>query len=128
MRRFSVALVLAGCVAAAAAEDGALPKAPSMTPAELHARREAGTAPLVIDVRTPEEYASGHIPGAVNIPFRRVAQRIAAHAGVAAERVEVVLEGGAIDGNGAGTVLTTESCLLHPNRGRGPDRPRESRR
>jgi agmatine deiminase len=28
-----------------------------------------------------------------------------------------VLEGGAIDGNGAGTVLTTESCLLHANRG-----------
>ena len=56
----------------------------------------------------------------------RVAQRIAAHAGVAAERVEVVLEGGSIDGNGAGTVLTTESCLLHPNRGRGPDRTRES--
>ena len=76
MRRFTVAVVLAGCVAAAAAEDGALPEAPSMTPAELHARREAGTAPLVIDVRTPEEYASGHIPGAVNIPFRRVAQRI----------------------------------------------------
>ena len=35
----------------------------------------------MIDVRTPEEYASGHIPGAVNIPFRRVAQRIdAVHA------------------------------------------------
>jgi agmatine deiminase len=28
-----------------------------------------------------------------------------------------VLEGGAIDGNGVGTVLTTESCLLHANRG-----------
>ena len=28
-----------------------------------------------------------------------------------------VLEAGAIDGNGAGTVLTTEACLLHANRG-----------
>lgn len=32
--------------------------------------------------------------------------------------VELVLEGGSIDGNGAGVLLTTESCLLHPNRGR----------
>jgi agmatine deiminase len=37
--------------------------------------------------------------------------------------VDLVLEGGALDGNGRGTVLTTESCLLHPNR--GPGRTRE---
>jgi agmatine deiminase len=35
--------------------------------------------------------------------------------------VEVVLEGGSIDGNGRGSVLTTESCLLNPNRGPVPD-------
>lgn len=27
-----------------------------------------------------------------------------------------ILEGGSVDPNGAGTLLTTESCLLHPNR------------
>lgn len=31
----------------------------------------------------------------------------------------IILEGGAIDGNGQGTVLTTESCLMNPNRNPG---------
>ena len=34
----------------------------------------------------------------------------------------ITLEGGAIDVNGQGTVLTTESCLLHPNRNPDVDR------
>ncbi|HEY2893921.1 MAG TPA: agmatine deiminase family protein [Pirellulales bacterium] len=35
----------------------------------------------------------------------------------------IILEGGAIDGNGAGTLLTTEPCLLNPNR--NPELSRE---
>ena len=50
--------------------------APSITASELSERRASGAAPVVIDVRTSEEYASGHIPGALNIPFDQVAQRI----------------------------------------------------
>lgn len=34
----------------------------------------------------------------------------------------IILEGGGIDGNGAGTILTTESCLLNPNRNPRLDR------
>jgi rhodanese-related sulfurtransferase len=31
---------------------------------------------VIIDVRTAQEYAGGHIPGALNIPYDEVADRI----------------------------------------------------
>jgi len=52
-------------------------EAPSVTPVELEARLASRSAPVVIDVRTSAEFATGHIPGAVNIPFDEVAGRIA---------------------------------------------------
>ena len=39
----------------------------------------------------------------------------------------LVLEGGAIEGNGQGTILTTETCLLNPNRNPGVDRAQAER-
>jgi len=33
-------------------------------------------APLVLDVRSPEEYASGHVPGAKNVEYDQVAARL----------------------------------------------------
>ena len=78
MTRFAIAIVLGAFVATGVgAADPQSNDAPSISATELHTRRESGVAPVVIDVRTPEEYASGHIPGAVNIPFDQVAQRIA---------------------------------------------------
>ena len=62
--------------AVVSAESEVPTEAATITPSELSARRDSGTAPVVIDVRTAEEYAIGHVPGAVNIPFDQVAGRI----------------------------------------------------
>ena len=42
--------------------------------------------------------------------------------GVPCRSVDMVLEGGSIEVNGAGALLTTEQCLLHPNRNPTLDR------
>jgi len=77
MIRCFTAMVLVAVVATVAFSEGPVPdQAPSVRSDVLHAEREAGRAPVVIDVRTAEEYATGHIPGAVNIPFDEVAKRI----------------------------------------------------
>jgi rhodanese-related sulfurtransferase len=38
----------------------------------LLARIARGDAPAVLDVRSPAEFAAGHVPGAVNMPFTSV--------------------------------------------------------
>ena len=45
-----------------------------------------------------------------------VPQKIAAQLGIQVFEPGIVLEGGSIDVNGCGTLLTTEACLLNPNR------------
>jgi len=53
------------------------------------------------------------------LPFDKdatIASRWARHAGHKTRSVEMVLEGGSINVDGAGTLITTEQCLLHPNR------------
>ncbi|WP_310469182.1 agmatine deiminase family protein [Sphingomonas sp.] len=48
--------------------------------------------------------------------------RLAASAGLPFEKASWVLEGGAIDHDGSGTAITTEQCLLNPNRNPGLSR------
>jgi agmatine deiminase len=45
-----------------------------------------------------------------------VGERLAGRAALRFAKTDWILEGGAIDGDGSGTVLTTEQCLLNPNR------------
>lgn len=47
---------------------------------------------------------------------RRVPSAVAGKLGLRCFRNPMVLEGGAIDVNGSGSLLTTRSCLLNPNR------------
>lgn len=54
----------------------------------------------------------------------RVPARLAQRLGRRRFEPGIILEGGAIDPNGQGAVLTTEACLLHPNRNPGMTRSR----
>lgn len=46
----------------------ALETIPQLQPAELQSRLESGEQVVVIDVREPDEFAKGKIPGAYTIP------------------------------------------------------------
>lgn len=46
----------------------ALQNIPQLTPGELQSRLDAGEQIVVIDVREPDEFAKGKIPGAYTIP------------------------------------------------------------
>lgn len=44
---------------------------PRIIPEELKRLMASGQA-VVIDVRSPEEYRQGHIPGAINLPMPQI--------------------------------------------------------
>ncbi|MEP7119106.1 MAG: agmatine deiminase family protein [Acidobacteriota bacterium] len=56
-----------------------------------------------------------------------VPTRVAAELGLKVFDADIVMEGGAVDFNGAGTVLTTTACLLHKNRNGGLSKPEVER-
>jgi rhodanese-related sulfurtransferase len=48
----------------------------SIEASELAARISSNAAPIVLDVRTPDEFAAGHIPGAINVPHTELVERL----------------------------------------------------
>ncbi len=50
---------------------------PAVTAEDLHDRIEAGQAPVVLDVRSRDEFAAGRIAGAINIPHDEIGVRLA---------------------------------------------------
>lgn len=87
---FVAALAVAGCgapqaeaqtaapVEAAAAPAIAMNDAPQRVSPEAYMSDfvDSGAAHQLIDVRTPEEYATGHIAGSINIPVEEIGARL----------------------------------------------------
>ena len=79
---------------AIAAEPAAEPAA-AIAPDKLVERMDKKDSSLVLlDVRTAEEFASGHIPGAVNIPHDQLPNRLAELAGAKNKDVVVYCRSG----------------------------------
>ena len=76
VRAILVLLGAAVLVINACTDDRRTGQSAPITAAELAEQISAGTAPFVLDVRTREEFASGHIPGAVNIPHDELPGRM----------------------------------------------------
>lgn len=66
----------------------------TITPQQVAAMIEAGDASLILDVRTPAEFESGHIPGAINIPHTELPARKEELAAYRDQEVVVLCESG----------------------------------
>lgn len=86
----------------------ALAGRPDVEPAAVAELARRADAPLILDVRTPAEFAAGHVPGAVLIPHDQLAARldeigrdrwvlVYCRSGRRAEAAEKVLAGAGIE-------------------------------
>ncbi|HXZ99721.1 MAG TPA: MBL fold metallo-hydrolase [Candidatus Binatia bacterium] len=100
------------------AGDGEVGGYPVARFADLESRRDAGAAPAVLDVRRSDEWAAGHLAGAVHLPLPDLAERLGEVAALAeAGPVWVHCELGfrasvaasALDAHGIPVVLVNDS-------------------
>ncbi len=81
------------------------------------------TAPIIAADRGARDFAFNGWGGKYDLPGDEdIGARLAERRGKRVVRCDWVLEGGAIDGDGTGLVVTTEQCLLNPNRNPGMGR------
>jgi len=79
----AAAASIAGQAGPAPSQPVAAPVAAGVSPPLISQQalleRQAKGDPLLflLDVRTPEEFASGHVPGAINVPYDQIASRLA---------------------------------------------------
>jgi thiosulfate/3-mercaptopyruvate sulfurtransferase len=60
-----------GVQAGVSAHAGAQAPGPLVQPAQLQALLQRGAALRIVDLRDPDDYAAGHLPGAVDAPYAR---------------------------------------------------------
>jgi len=87
---FAAVLLLFACNGSGAESTAVAPIAAD----QLAERIAAGASPVVLDVRSREEYARGHIPGAVNIPHDELAGRLAEIPGSPSQEIVVHCQSG----------------------------------
>ena len=68
--------------------------APEMLAGELSTRMASEAPPVILDVRTPKEYAAGHLPGAINVPHKALPDRLAELQGFRDQEVVLYCERG----------------------------------
>jgi rhodanese-related sulfurtransferase len=74
-RLIELALIAALASLTACADESAANDAP-VQPEALAALLASESAPLLLDVRTPEEFAQGHVPGAKLVPIQELEARL----------------------------------------------------
>jgi len=83
-------LLLFACNGSGAGDAAAAPIAAD----QLAERIAAGSPPVVLDVRSQEEFARGHIPGAINIPHAELAGRLTEIPGDSSREIVVHCQSG----------------------------------
>jgi rhodanese-related sulfurtransferase len=63
-----------------------------VTPDAIAPQLESDARPLLLDVRSEDEYREGHIPGAVNIPYHELPGRLDELAGAKTQAIVVYCE------------------------------------
>ena len=69
-------LLTVGCAATDRAESGRDDSAAEFTVEQVAGWILTSSGAIVIDVRTPEEFAAGHVTGAINIPIDELENRL----------------------------------------------------
>lgn len=87
MRKLAVSVTLAVGIAAMLLA-GCEPSVPRVSAMILVQRINAHQAPLIVDVRSADEFRAGHVPGAINIPHDQLAVR---HSELGATDREILL-------------------------------------